>query len=152
MITATLANNFLRDLLGFYATSGGGWYQTECYLGLSTTQPVKTESGYTVSEPASTAGYSRIIIRNNSGYWSGGSYYRFAASEDLMSMSNIDEIHFNTATAEWGSLLYVCLFSAQTGGTLLAYSALTTPLTVSVGYIPTIPVGGAVISITNTDA
>ena len=89
------------------------------YVGLSTTQP--SEDGTGVTEP-SAGGYARVATAATD--WN-------AASGGQI--TNATDIVFPQATADWGTVSYIVLYDAATGGNLLAYAALTTAKTVQSG-------------------
>ncbi len=99
--TATI-NHFLRNTAQTPAVT--------IYVGLFTTNP-------------SGPGDAGIEV-------SGGSYARQAVTFGVPTngvSSNSGAVAFPTATASWGTVNGVGLFSADTGGTLLYYGPLTTP-------------------------
>lgn len=67
---------------------------------------------------------------------SGGSYARQSFTLTAASggaTSNSADITFPTATADWGTIVAVGIFDAQTGGNLLMYGDLETSKTVNSG-------------------
>ena len=67
---------------------------------------------------------------------SGGSYARQAAGLNAASggaSSNVSEITFPTATADWGTVTHLGLRGALTGGNLLMHSALDASKTIASG-------------------
>ena len=103
---------------------GGSAYTapSTLYLGLYTAAPSDTGGGTEVS---------------------GGSYARqeatFTVSGDTA--SNDAVIEFPTATASWGTVVYVGVFDSLSGGNLLAYAALTTNKAIDTGDVLRVPVG-----------
>lgn len=95
---------------------------TTLYLALYTAAPSDTGGGTEVS---------------------GGSYARqtvaFTVSGDTA--SNTSAIEFPTATASWGTVVYVGVFDALTSGNLLAYAALTTNKAIDSGDVLRVPAG-----------
>lgn len=88
------------------------------YVALSSTTP--TEAGGNFTEP-SGGGYARVAVA--SGGWAAASGTAPAVK------SNNATITFPTATADWVSganLTYFGIYTASTGGTLLAFGALGT--------------------------
>ena len=87
------------------------------YVALFTTDPTDAGSGTQVS---------------------GGSYARtaitFAAPTDGVSLSNAD-CTFPTATAGWGTVGYIGLFDASTGGNMLYYTPLDIAKTIDTGDV-----------------
>ena len=145
MLTTNVRKAILDNIAGIAATS----MPRGLYMGLSTTTPTQTGTNFT--EPLDQ-NYERIYIGSSI---QEGSNFPFeylepaesGATQMYNQVANKYEIHFNTATANWGTITYVGIFSAKTGGQLIAYTPLTTPLTVNQGYIPTILKHAAVISI-----
>ena len=103
-----------------------------CYLALSTTTPAVDGTG--VTEPSSSANYERILIGD-----SGQSLTQLmgvpaanpAGTE--VTVSNTETIKSNRASASWGTITHLCIYSAKTGGNLIAFEALTSPVTVASG-------------------
>lgn len=111
-----------------------------CYLALSTTPP--NAAGGNFTEPAGSSGYARTLVgtSNSNSTWlmsepSGGT------------TSNIDIIFFPEATASWGTITHFGLFDAKTGGNLMVYGQLTTPVTVPANYVPLFRAGNFSMSI-----
>lgn len=106
----------------------------EMWIGLSTTAP--NINGTNVTEPAASAGYSRIKL-------------------DMLSepatgvVSNKSNIDFNESTASWGVVTHFVIFDAQNGGNLLQYGSLSTPRSVETGTIMTIKSGYLNLSVQN---
>lgn len=70
----------------------------------------------------------------------GGSYARKAATftntgNNPTVAANNAVIQFDQATADWGTIAHFGIWSAATGGSLLAYSPVTTPKTIGVGDV-----------------
>lgn len=86
------------------------------YVGLSSTPVQKDGSG--ITEPQSTMNYSRVEVPNTTSVWSttvNGEKY------------NLIDLSFTEATGEWGTMSYVFVSDAQTGGNILFYEALPKP-------------------------
>lgn len=107
---------------------------TEMWIGLSTTEP--NPNGTNVTEPAASAGYSRIKL-------------------DMLSepqtgvVKNSSGIDFNESTASWGTVTHFLIYDAQNGGNLLQYGALSTPRSVEPATIMTIKTGYLNLSVQN---
>lgn len=106
----------------------------EYYIGLSTTAP--NINGTNVTEPASSAGYTRIKLDMLSEPSSGV----------VINQSNID---FNESTASWGTVTHFVIFDALNGGNLLQYGSLSTPRSVETATIMTIKSGYLNLSVQN---
>ena len=92
--------------------TGGIILTTRAFLALSSTEPQKNGQG--VTEPSGN-GYARKQI----GY--ALDTYGQAMGDPVNGvMTNKEEIHFNEATGEWGTLAYACIYDAETGGNLIA--------------------------------
>ncbi len=104
------------------------------YIGLSKTAP--NLSGGNVSEPASSAGYTRVELTNLSAPTNGV----------VKNNANID---FVESTADWGTLTHYVIYDAKTGGNLLMYGPLTAKRTVEAATVMTIKAGGLTLSAIN---
>lgn len=113
MLTYAGANALLDCLCG-RATS---YPNSTVYVGLSTSQPDRDGSG--VTEPSGN-GYARVLL----GVGSQSSTQKMSAAS-YGANANSEIIYFPEATGNWGSCTHFCLFSAETGGTLIAYGALS---------------------------
>ncbi len=141
MITNYLADRFLAQLCG----------KTEdlaAYVGLSRTEPLP--DGTNVSEPYATE-YSRPVIGYTNSYSYGSEHYMGAIQNNEVTNNKL--IYFPEARTEWGTCTHFCIFSAKTGGNLLAYGELKEPITPVANTVPLIRVGDLKLSITiNTEA
>lgn len=138
MLTTYATNQILNALFG--KTSSASLAPT-AYLALSSTKP--TIAGDNVTEPSGN-GYARTLI---------GMYNQSATQKmgtpNNNAISNSAEVNFPKATGAWGTFGYVCLFNAATGGTLIAWMEITTPITVSTaGTIAHIDVGDLTFELT----
>lgn len=102
-----------------------------CYVALSKTEPKVDGTG--VTEPDSANGYKRALlgIPNQSATQKMG-------TPSGANIKSKDIIYFPEATAAWGSCPYYALFSAQTGGSLIAFGALTSAISPQAGTVPLI--------------
>lgn len=114
---ATLTGaNFALDLV----------YAGAVYAGLLTVAPTRTTAGTeTTYSP-----YARRPIT-------------FAAAASAQKANSAD-LSFATATTAGGTVTYVGIYSALTGGVLISYAQLTTPLVVGIGDTPKFPAGALV--------
>ena len=111
MITTTAANAVLNLLLGGTNIN----VPTSYYVGLSTT--ALTSNGTGATEPVGN-GYARVSMANNKSNFS---------SATVATLTNLSQIAFPEATpAGWGTISYVFLADASTGGVVWYYEALTT--------------------------
>ena len=129
-ITTTVANQVVNHLVG---RTGSLNFAGTVYLALSTSTP--TAAGGNVTEPSGN-GYTRKLLGNYN-----QSYTQLMGAAASGQSENSEEIHFNKATGSWGTITHVCLYSAATGGTLLAYGALTESKAVTEGDVMVIDAG-----------
>lgn len=112
------------------------------YIGLFTSEPTYTASGYNYNEPDTTKGYGRTMLGN----------YNNQAGQ-LMAIDSTDGhaynsaiIYFPEATDSWGEITHFGIFSSPSGGTPLLWGALSTPITVPANYVPLFRVNALTIS------
>lgn len=145
MLTTSVTTSILNCLFG--KTNNVSFGNGTAYLGLSSTKP--TISGGNVTEPSSTGtGYARTLLGQ----------YQQSLTQKMGNpannkISNVQEINFNKSQSAWeGTYQYACLFSAATGGSLLAWMKIKTPITVSeANVIPHIDVGDLEFEFTDAD-
>ena len=135
--TYTGSENLLKGMTG--KTSNG--LLPNCYIALSTTEP--SADGTNFTEPSSVNGYARAIIGLN-----GQAATQVMGNPVNGSITNADIIFFPEATASWGTITHFGLFTAATGGTMMVYGALTTPITVGANYVPLFRVGNFTLTLT----
>ena len=129
-ITKSTANAVVNHLVG---RSQSVSIASTVYLALSTSTP--SADGTNVTEPSGN-GYARKLLGNYN-----QSYTQLMSQAANGKSENSDEIHFNKATGSWGTITHVCLYSAATNGTLLAYGALTESKAVTEGDVFVIDAG-----------
>lgn len=105
------------------------------YIGLSTTTPTQSGSGFT--EPSGN-GYARVAVTNNSTNWP-------AASNGAK--SNANAITFPQATGSWGTVTHFGVFDASTSGNLLAWGALSQSKSISSGDTPYFAAGSLTLNL-----
>ena len=105
---------------------------TTVYLGLHTTNP--GETGSTTGE-VSTSGtaYARQVVT-------------FAAAASGSAASNAT-VTFSAATASWGTIGYISINDASTGGNMLYYGAVTTSKAIDTGDTFQVTSGNLTISL-----
>ncbi len=108
------------------------------YMALSTT--TITDVGGNVTEP-SGGSYARVAIANNK--------TNFSTSASA-SISNLVEFSFPESTGSWGTITYMALYEAASGGTPTWFAPLTTARLVDSGTTLTLPVSGMTISWSNS--
>lgn len=118
----SFSNTYETNVLTWTFTADAVTRPTAWYIGLYTTDPGEAQGGTEVS---------------------GGSYARQAATFTVTgdTASNSAAIEFPAATASWGAITHVAVLDASTGGTQIAYAALTTSKTIDTGDILRIPTG-----------
>lgn len=109
---------------------------TNYYIGLSTTTP--TAAGTGVTEPSTSAGYSRVALTSLS-----------APNNGVV--TNTSLISFNESTSSWGTVTYFVIYDSSTvgSGNLLMYGALTTPRVVEAATTLSIRNGYLQLSVIN---
>ena len=155
MLTKYAASKILYELTGLKQSTI--FDSANIYLGLSKTEP--TSTGGNVTEPAATIdGESSNYFRFKLGYYSNMPSELVYMNNPTATggpfdyVTNKTEIHFNVALKNWTAtgeqITHVCLFNGNAATSkLLAYGALTTPITAEENTVVVIPVGGFSISI-----
>lgn len=134
-----ITNYFLEECLRRL----GGLSDGSCYLGLSKQAP--TEDGQGAVEPVGN-GYERVLLNSSNSSATG-----HLEIGDDGKLTNKDIIYLGEATGTWGTLTHYCLYSAKTGGNMLAYGELTEAISVETGTVPLIRVGEIKISISRSE-
>ena len=134
MITYHSANKILD--LNFGATSYTP--PSTLYVGLSTTTINIDGTGAT--EPSGGA-YARVAVTNTKSNFT-------SASNAVLTNSNA--ITFAESTASWGTITYVFLADALTGGNIWFYEALPVPKTVQTATTVLFSAGSLTLSMTNS--
>lgn len=118
----SFSNTYETNVLTWTFTASAVTRPTAWYIALYTTDPGEAQGGTEVS---------------------GGAYVRQSATFTVSgdTASNSSAIEFPAATASWGSITHVAVIDASTGGTQIAYAALTTAKTIDTGDILRIPAG-----------
>lgn len=104
---------------------------TTLYFGLSTTTPA--EAGTGVTEPSGGA-YARVAVTCNT-----TNFPNATGGTNGSTISNGTAITWPTSTATWGTVTYLVVFDALTGGNLWEYGALTSSYTIGSGTTFSIP-------------
>lgn len=124
-----LENKILDHILGASAYAA----PATVYIALFVSDPTDANNGTEVSGGS----YARIAVTNNLTNWPaavGGS------------KSNAAAITFVVATALWGTVGWVGLYDAASGGNLLYHGALTEPRTISSGDQFSFPIGSLIVA------
>jgi len=123
--TDYLENKILDHLLGRTTYTA----PETLYVGLA--QSV-SDDGTITGEPSGN-GYQRVAVANNT--------TNFPSASNGQK-SNANSITFPQATGSWGTINYVFIADAATGGNVLFYAQLTTPKTIGEGDTVSFPSGG----------
>lgn len=119
----SFTNSFETDVLTWGLTADSVTRPTAWYVGLFTSDP--TDTGAAGTEV------------------SGGSYARTAATFSVTgdTASNTGAIEFPAASADWGTVSHIGIFTASSGGTMLVHAILSTAKTIASGDVFRIPTG-----------
>ena len=120
----SFSNTFETHVLNYVFTATSVTRPTAWYLALFTSNPAEDASGTEVST-------------------SGTAYSRQSASFTVSgnTASNSAAIEFPTATASYGTVTHVGVFTASSGGDLVAYAALSTSKAIDTGDVFRVPSG-----------
>jgi hypothetical protein len=118
----SFSNTFETHVLNYVFTTSSVTRPTAWYLALFTSNPAEDASGTEVS--TSGTAYTRKAVT-------------FTVSGNTA--SNSAEIEFPTATASFGTVTHVGVFTASTSGTLVAYAALSASKTIDTGDVMRVP-------------
>lgn len=127
---ATDAAHALLDAM--FGSSHAAGFPNQYHVGLLTTPPNEE-----VIEPAGN-GYARVSVANTDA--------NFGAAVGRQK-TNATPIEFPTATGSWGMVGWYGLFSAATGGELLAWGALNMPISPDEGVTVAFQPGTLVVSV-----
>lgn len=120
----SFSNTFETHVLNYVFTATSVTRPTAWYLALFTSNPAEDASGTEVST-------------------SGTAYARQSAAFTVSgnTASNSAAIEFPTATASYGTVSHVGVFTASSGGDLIAYAALSTSKAIDTGDVFRVPSG-----------
>ena len=120
----SFSNTFETHVLNYVFTATSVTRPTAWYLALFTSNPAEDASGTEVST-------------------SGTAYARQSAAFTVSgnTASNSAAIEFPTATASYGTVTHVGVFTASSGGDLIAYAALSTSKAIDTGDVFRVPSG-----------
>lgn len=118
----SFSNTYETHVLNYVFTTTSVTRPTAWYLALFTSNPAEDASGTEVS---------------------GGGYVRQSATFTVSgnTASNSGAIEFPTATAGYGTVSHVGIYTAASGGDLIAYAALSTSKTIDTGDVFRVPDG-----------
>lgn len=131
MLSNAMIKKILRQIGGLYPGSS-------CYIGLSSTKPIyEGDTAYNITEPSEELGYSRQLFESTP--TTGNDFLKGCAEIDENNvLTNNAIIFFGEALGDWGTIPYYCLFSASTGGELLAYGELDETIAPTANTVPLI--------------
>lgn len=146
-LTYSAANSLLNVLCGKTSSSP----YTQVYVGLGTTAGTPAKDGTGFVEP-NGASYERQILGMTSNDYTRkmGTPTNGVVTNNNASHEHKGKIHFPElgASESWGTIAYVGLFSAKTGGTLIAYAPLNESITPTAGTNPVIPASALTLTLT----
>ena len=118
----SFSNTYETHVLNYVFTTTSVTRPTAWYLALFTTNPAEDGTGTEVT---------------------GGGYVRQSATFTVSgnTASNSGAIEFPTATAGYGTVSHVGIYTASTGGDLIAYAELSTSKTIDTGDVFRVPDG-----------
>ena len=115
------ATDYTESLaLNWLLTTNSSTRPTAWYIALFTTATTDAGGGTEVS--TSSTGYARQSIA-----------FTVATSSGSTKASNSATITFPTATANWGTVSYMAIYTASTGGTMLFHGPLVSARTITTG-------------------
>ena len=120
----SFSNTYETHVLNYVFTATSVTRPTAWYLALFTSNPAEDASGTEVST-------------------SGTAYARQSAAFTVSgnTASNSAAIEFPTATASYGTVSHVGVFTASSGGDLIAYAALSSSKAIDTGDVFRVPSG-----------
>ena len=120
----SFSNTYETHVLNYVFTATSVTRPTAWYLALFTSNPAEDASGTEVST-------------------SGTAYARQSATFTVSgnTASNSGAIEFPTATASYGTVTHVGVYTASSGGDLIAYAALSTSKAIDTGDVFRVPAG-----------
>lgn len=120
----SFSNTYETHVLNYVFTTTSVTRPTAWYLALFTSNPAEDASGTEVST-------------------TGTAYARQSATFTVSgnTASNSGAIEFPTATASYGTVTHVGVYTASSGGDLIAYAALSTSKAIDTGDVFRVPSG-----------
>lgn len=139
------SNNYANDILSYtLAKTNSLSAPTAVYIGLCSNDP--EEDGGTFTE-LNGGNYSRVMIVSR-----GSTYPDVIGGAASRSITNVKQINWNKATANWATAKGFGLFSTASGGTPFFYGKLDNPVTVENGAVALFEPGTLKLSFATTDA
>lgn len=93
------------------------------------------------SEPADPA-YARVAVATGNATWGTNGGY----------LTNLGDVDFGVADADWGTPDHYALCTSASGGDVFAYGELANPQLIAADDAVTLPAGGIVLALVNSDA
>lgn len=124
--------------------AGKSSFSNYTYLALSTS--AINADGTGIVEPSGN-GYSRVRVDTVNVIGGTGTISAWPSdpsdtdSDGKYEYTNNQDITFPEATGSWGTITYFAIFTAQTGGNMIAYGALATPIAPVADTIPVVRAG-----------
>lgn len=112
--TNTYANNILNYVFGKQKTLTA---PTSVYIALSSNDPEADNGTFT---ELSGGGYARVLISLN-----GEAYPDYLGSASGRALTNVKQINWSKATADWADIKGFALYDAATNGNMIYYSKVT---------------------------
>lgn len=138
MASSTESNYYAQILMDYLLKGTTPSRPTNgCWIGLFTTLPQMDGTGG-VEVSSSGTNYQRVQIADNA--WTG-------PSGSNLTYSNTNPLTFPIPSGNWGTVVGMCIFDAQTNGNLIATSYISAPRTINNGDgAPIIPAGQITVS------
>lgn len=132
-LTGGMSNYLSNKLIDLIWRGQAYAWPATLYAGLCTSAPSNAGGGIEVA----TGSYARASIASTMAAWSGtqGAGTTVASSGTAGRISNNVSVTFPAPTASWGTVSHAILRDASTGGNLMFWGALTSPMTISSGGI-----------------
>lgn len=127
MASSTLSNWASQQLMDFLLKGvAAPTLPATLYLALFTTTPALGGTGGTEVSTSGT-GYARVALQRATSTWTGPT----GGTDQLY--TNTSELIFPVPTANWGNIVSVGIYDAQTAGNLVFISTITTSKPISLG-------------------
>ena len=122
------SNDYAHNILNYLFSKTNQLTPPESiYIGLSTTDPTNGSFNEIVG---GSNGYHRVLICKR-----GSGYPDVIGSASNRAISNINQINWTKATADWPEAVGFGLFSSEQGGSPFFYGLIETPVTCAAGSV-----------------
>lgn len=116
-------SDFLENKLNDHVLGGPAYTApATVYLALYTVAPTDAGGGTAVTG----GGYARLAVTNNATNWG-------PSAAGLK--SNLVQLGWPAATANWGTIVAMAIFDAPTAGNMLYYDPAISPITINSGQV-----------------